>query len=74
MRTTICHGTFSEHQVSCAAQQISSIRNGSHPVRKEDLVCLSSTIFATEIGPYVGHGEEDCKLTDSRLTDDFRIV
>lgn len=46
-----------------------SIRGGSDPVRKEDLVCLSSVVFATEIGTYTGHRTEDCKLTDCSLTD-----
>lgn len=46
-----------------------SIRGGSDPVTKEDLVCLSSVVFATEIGARTGHRTDDCKLTDSSLKD-----
>lgn len=36
-------------------------RVGFDTVRREDLVCLSSVAFATEIGAYTGHRTEDCK-------------
>lgn len=61
------HSLTAPGLIFCTA--VTSIRGGSDPVRKEDLVHLSSAVFATEIGTYMGHRTKDCKLMDGNLTD-----